>query len=298
MKIKILFFSIFAILMVGCGSGNKKGLNGGYSCGWESGYLVNGCWEDSNELKDYSIQVVSDNVRKGMKAMRFEVRPGDDPLGCVGCGERAEVLNMITKNGDVINETKKSGTKYYAFSVMFDKNWENPKSDYDGLWSHFFQLHGPDILDGSAAIAMDTTNSTGGEGISILISTGDLDDEDNVFSSMVFDLKESGLNKGEWVDFVIKINFSVENGRIEVWRRNDNETNFKVVMNTINKYPNGIPTLQYRASYKKGAIEDHYWKHGIYRPHQDITTGPTSILWLDGISRGENFSWVKRNAFP
>jgi len=270
-----------------------------FSCGWERGYKDNGCWDESNELHDYSIQIVSSPVRKGKKSARFEVRPGDDPLGCEGCGERAEVADMTTLDGIEISETEKSGTQYYAFSVMFDENWENPQPDYDGLWSLFFQLHGPDNLNGSPAFAIDTTSSNGGTGISVSISSGDLDDDNNEFSSMAFDLSDNRLTRGHWIDFIIKIKFASNNsGSIKVWRRNYNSSNFIVALDTKEQYPNGIPTLQYRTSYQEGAILDHYWKHGIYRPHQDLKTGKANILWLDGMSRANSFTAAKNAAFP
>jgi len=270
-----------------------------FSCSWERGYKDNGCWDESNELHDYSIQIVSSPVRKGEKAACFEVRPGDDPLGCEGCGERAEVADMTTLTGVEINETEKSGTQYYAFSVMFDKNWINPVADYDGLWSHFFQLHGPDILNASAAFAIDTVSSNDGTGISVNLSTGDLDDENNVFRSISFDLSDNELNRGQWIDFVIKIKFASSNsGSVIVWRRNYGSNAFTVVLNTKDTYPNGVPTLQYRSSYQNGAILDHYWKHGIYRPHQNLETGKINILWLDGMSRASSLNAAKNAAFP
>lgn len=270
-----------------------------FSCGWERGYKDYGCWDESNELHDYSIQIVSSPVRKGEKAARFEVRPGDDPLGCEGCGERAEVADMTTLDGIEINEAKQSGIQYYAFSVMFDENWDNPQTDYDGLWSHFFQLHGPDDLNGSAAFAMDTVSSNDELGISVLLSTGDLDDDNNEFSSIAFDLSDNALNRGHWIDFVVKIKFASNNtGSAKVWRRNHDSSGFTIALDTKDQYPNGVPTLQYRTSYQDGVILDHYWKHGIYRPHQNLETGTINILWVDGMSRASSFNAAKNAAFP
>jgi len=271
-----------------------------FSCGWERGYLENGCWDESNEVDDnYSIQMVSSPVRKGNRSARFEVRPGDDPLGCEGCGERAEVADMTTLTGEEINETEESGTQYYAFSVMFEEDWLNPQPSDDGLWSHFFQLHGPDVLNASAAFAIDTVSSNDGTGISVNLNTGDLDDENNPFRYKSFDLSDNALNRGEWIDFIIKIKFaSTHSGSVKVWRRNQGSHSFAMVLDTKDTYPNGVPTLQYRSSYQGGAVLDHYWKHGIYHPRQNMETGKTSILWLDGMSRTSSFNAAKHTSFP
>jgi hypothetical protein len=264
-----------------------------FSCGWETTILGDGCWDEKNQMASYSIQRVTDHVRKGNYSARFEVRPGDDPIGCTGCGERAEVAEMRITSNNLIQEDDDSGTQYYAFSVRFDENWVSPEEDpVDGLWSHFFQLHGPDILETSSAFAMDTLNTSNNEGISVILHTGDLDDPNNSLQWATYELSEGSLNKGNWIDFVIKIKWASDfTGSVDVWRRDEGETDFALVL-TINN----VPTLQYRESVNGGAVGSHYWKHGFYRPVQPGSV--INILWLDGMSRGDTFDAVVGAAFP
>ena len=264
-----------------------------FSCGWETKILGNGCWNEKNQMASYSIQRVTDHVRKGNYSARFEVRPGDDPIGCTGCGERAEVAGMITEDGVEINENENSGTQYYAFSVRFDENWVAPEEDpEDGLWSIFLQLHGPDILEASPSFAMDTLNASKNDGISVVLHAGNLDDPENSLQWATYELSESGLNRGNWIDFVVKIKFASDfTGSVSVWRRDEGETDFTLVL-TINN----VPTLQYRESVNGGAVGPHYWQHGFYRPVQSGSV--INILWLDGMSRGDTFDAVVNAAFP
>jgi len=270
--------------------------NVSFSCGWETKILGNGCWDEENRMADYSIQRVTDHVRKGNYSARFEVRPGDDPIGCTGCGERAEVADMLTEDGVEINENENSGTQYYAFSVRFDENWVAPEEDpEDGLWSIFFQLHGPDELGASPSFSLDTLYSDGNEtteNICVMLHSGDLDDPENSLQWQNYPLSNGALNRGQWIDFVIKIKWAADfTGSVDVWRRDEGETDFTLVLSL-----NNVPTLQYRSSVNGGAVGDHYWKHGFYRPVQHGSV--VNILWLDGMSRGDTFDAVVDAAFP
>jgi hypothetical protein len=57
--------------------------------GFETGNLSE--WDKANALPG-RVTVVTDPVREGVYAGRFEVRPGDNPLPWCECGERAEVV--------------------------------------------------------------------------------------------------------------------------------------------------------------------------------------------------------------
>ena len=279
------------------------------SCGYESGeYIKNGCWDEPDEkFGDYSINVVtsirlknntSKTIRKGQRALRFEVRNGDEPFGCdpsINCGERAEVSYIRDENGKTF-ETAQSGTQFYAFSVMFDSDWENPKPDrHNDLWGHFFQLHGPneDIngkdLNASAAISLNTMLTNNEPGISLILYTGDLSNPDYAENS--FDLEgNNSLNKGNWIDFILKIKFSTsKTGAITIWRRDEGDNDFVEVLNKT-----GIATLQYHSNEETDG--KHNWQQGFYRPQQQSPL--TNVLWFDGMSRGTSFEMVKNASFP
>lgn len=248
-----------------------------FSNGWETGITGNGLWYGKQEVSADRLQRVTDIVRKGLYSLRVEVNPGDDPLN--SSGERAEVLTMTDSTGSTINENASSGTKYFAFSVRLDPNWQTPAPDSEsGHWSIILQLHGDDSYHASPAIAFYALDR-----FLVTTNAGNLDSN----SGRSFELSNSSLNKGYWVDFIMKVSFdTTAAGEITVWRRDEGEADFTQVMSS------STPTLQYLSA--TGVI-DHYWKAGLYRNTQSSIT---SILWLDGITRADTFEEVGLAAFP
>ncbi|WP_456445356.1 heparin lyase I family protein [Thiolapillus sp.] len=257
-----------------------------FYCDWEQQITGGSCWDELYAAGEGRFVRVTDPVRQGRHAVRVEVRPGDDPLHCEGCGERSEVSNMRDQQGRVIMEDEHSGVKFYAFSIMLDAGWQTPEPEDDGLWGIVFQLHGPDELDASQSVALDVTGiDREGEGFNIILNGGDLDDPDNSLQSEAFPLSDPDLNKGHWVDFILKIRFASDfSGAVDVWRRNEGEEKFRHVLALRD-----VPTLQYRSSVNHGRVGPHNWQHGFYRPRQKHIT---NVLWLDRVLRGSRLADV------
>ena len=97
-----------------------------------------------------------------------------------------------------------------------------------------------------------------------------------------YDLSESGLNKGKWVDFVTRIKFAATaTGTIEIWRRDEGESDFIKVLSLTNK-----ATLDNDGS-------QHYWKHGLYRS----PSSHTNIFYLDNLVLADTFEEAVQAAF-
>ncbi|BAO45311.1 hypothetical protein TBH_C2401 [Thiolapillus brandeum] len=258
-----------------------------FYCDWEKEMTGGRCWDELHTGGKGRFIRVTEPVRQGHHAVRVEVRPGDDPLHCGDCGERAEVSYMRDARGNRILEDERSGVKFYAFSLMLDKDWQTPEAAQDGLWGLVFQLHGPDELSASPSIALDVTGDAAGnhEGFHINLHAGDLDDPRRSLQWKSFPLSDARLNRGHWVDFILKIRFAADfTGSVDVWRRDEGGDRFRHVLAL-----GDVPTLQYRGSVNHGQVGSHYWQHGFYRPRQSHIV---NVLWLDRVLRGSRLSDV------
>ncbi len=252
-----------------------------FSGDWEDGLIGPGNWRTLQIVDGDRFQRVTAPVRQGQYAVRVEVRPGDDPIH--SSGERAEALVMLNADGKRLNESVSSGTQYYAFSVRLDADWQMPEAGKGGSWAIIFQLHGPDVIKASPAVAIRAH-----EQFELSLHSGDLDSRAKSLRWQSYPFSEGSLNRGQWVDLVLRIHFASDfTGAVQVWRRNEGEHDFREVLSLED-----VPTLQYRSS--KGAVGAHYWKHGLYRSKQ---TTLTNVLWLDGLTRGDTFKDVVRAAF-
>jgi len=183
-----------------------------------------------------------------------------------------------------IDENESSGTQYYAFSVRLAPDWQPPEPDWDGLWGIVLQLHGPDSYMTSPSFCVQVLDQ-----YYIMLHSGDLDSPEDSLQWEFYPLANTGLNRGYWVDLVVKIKLAQDfTGSVDVWRRNEGQASFTHVLSV-----DDVPTLQYKSS--QGGVGDHYWQHGFYRPEQDTIT---HVLWLDGLTRGDTFDDVVRAAFP
>jgi hypothetical protein len=254
-----------------------------FSDPWETGLVGNGLWRDYHVVSSDRFTRVTDIKRKGNYAVRVEVRPGDQPDG--DSGNRNEVVDMTDWRGSNIRENTRSGTVYYGFSIRLDASYQTPVEHGEGAgtWAIVLQLHGPDELSASPVFSFNALDT-----FQVFTRPGNLDLGAEIVK---YNLSENGLNKGNWVDFVIKIVFAKDTtGSFQVWRRDEGESDFTSVLSVAN-----VSTLQYKNSVNGGAVGEHYWCHGLYEPEQ---TTITNILWLDGITRDSSYASVVAKAFP
>lgn len=260
---------------------------GGFETGLTSSKLD---WGHAERAAADRLQRVTSVTRKGKYALRVEVRPGDQAVNDAGrilpTGETAQLLILLDSKGQRIDENERSGTKYFAFSVRLDTAWKSPGPDVTGRgsWSIIWELHGPvgpPYTGVSPAFAFYARDR-----FSVAVNGGNIDDRQNLRN---YELSNSLLNAGNWVDFVVKITFAATSaGEVVVWRRDEGQADFGQVLSIA------TPTLHYKTS---TGVLDHYWKAGLYRGKQP-QGGVTSVLWLDGFTRADTFEEAKREAFP
>ena len=242
---------------------------------WEE-YDEFGSWKTTQIADSNRYQLVGDHRRVGKRAARFEVRPDD----LVAEGERAEVVTMQTKAGTDLNETEASGTQYFSLSVRLADDWQVPTGD-GSQWCLISQLHGPNVFATFPSVALHVLDS-----FYVVTGGGDLDSPHRY----TITLSNGELRRGHWIDFVIKIVFAKDTtGAVTVWRRDEGDGAFTQVASRT-----GVPTLQYKTSYNEGAVEDHYWKFGIYRSAQDSII---NVLHMDCVARAASFDAVAKAAW-
>ena len=231
--------------------------------GWEQGLLTGpGNWANKQAVGADRMQIVSDIVRAGSKAMRVELRPGDNPLNCCFSSERAELTIMTNPDNTQLLEGVASGTQYFAFSVRLEPRFQFP------LWSILLQLHGPDYLDAYPLVAIGVDAN----GYNLDHFGGDVAVAPRIHRAL------GPATRGHWTDFILKITFSKDaKGDITVWRRDEGQDKFYEVTHLTN-----IPTLQYRST---DPIGGHYWKTGFYRSKEAFT----NVLWNDGVTRSNTY---------
>jgi uncharacterized protein (TIGR03382 family) len=152
---------------------------------FESGDLS--AWTGTQAVSADRLQIVSDPVREGSKALKVTVNHGDDPINCGN--DRAEMLNM---------SYEAVGSEYfYRFSVMFPNDYpSHPK------WQLFSQWHQTG-LNGSPPVEMYVA------GEQIRFRAGGEEE-----------LWKGPLQRGQWIDFVLHIRWSDDpkQGFVELYR--------------------------------------------------------------------------------
>ncbi len=235
---------------------------------WETGQLTgNGNWRAIQQDGLGGMTLLHDGgARQGIYYARVELGPATDSNS-----QRSEVVDMTTATGGLIRENESSGTQQYSFSVKFDASWQTiVPLDNNGAWGIFFQLHPDDRLLSNPAIELGATDQ-----IRLGARTGDIVTN----RGRGYDLSNDGgsLNKGHWIDFILTVKYAKDStGFIKVQRRDEGQTSYREVLNLQN-----MPTLQYSSNLFDSAVLDHYWKHGLYRSHSNLT----SILYNDGMTR-------------
>jgi Ca2+-binding RTX toxin-like protein len=228
--------------------------------GYESKLTGSGGWKATQTARSGAISIDNNVARSGNSSVRIEVAPGDK-VGSTA-GERAELVHPLNSGGGSITEGVNSGTKYFGFSVLIDKNWDAPGRG--SIW----QLHGPSGMPPAFTFQASDKFSVKTNG-----GTSGLDKQQK------FSLSQSSLNKGDWVDWIVKINFSVSNsGEVEVFRRDQGQNSFAKVLDV------NAPTVMAPNGNPSSLVH----KHGLYRDAEP----QKNVLWLDNWVRGDSFDDV------
>lgn len=251
-----------------------------FSTDWESatyyGAGVPNVWWGIERVAEDRFARQQTYVRHGSWAIKVEVQPGD-----YIDGERSEVTVPQDDDGVVIWTTENNGTEYIAFSTYFPSDYVTLDADH---WLIFCQLHGAGALP--PALDFEVYVEDGTDHIYIRMSQGNQDTPSEVY----YPLSENGINKGYWIDWVLKIKYAITTtGSIDVYRRDEGDSSFTNVCSHDN-----IATLQYSTGEENPEDREHYWKHGVYRA---VTAGKTSIIYIDGFTIASTFDAAVNNAF-
>jgi hypothetical protein len=136
-------------------------------------------------------------VRHGTYAARYEVRPGDDPIGA--SGERAEAFKVTGEN---------AGTEsWWGWSTYFGDDFNaNPNT----FWNIFTQWHHNGCCgQANAHFEVDTTTSTWG--IQLRTFGGSANENERTF-------RLADFQRNVWYDFVFHVRWAADGtGFVEVW---------------------------------------------------------------------------------
>ncbi len=292
--IYLVFLSFFLCRLPAYSQQGNIIFKGDFNNGIIASKYTPGTWQKyspTNPFKgDHRWQLDSLIMRQGRYSMRVELLPGDTTNSQ---SDRAEILSMYDSLGNKIVENGTGDSvKYYAFSIRLDTDWVSPsQGTVNGLGAHgiFFQLH---------KLVLNDNNDTTGPAFAMQVTdkfyvTQHVGDFYNATDAS-YDLSDTSLKKGTWIDFVVKLKFSITNtGEIIVWRRNTDQTLFTQVLHVIN-----INTLMYQLVNNVKKPLDHEWHAGYYRTRQ-LTNGQgvKNVLWLDGFTIAQTAAPAQLNAF-
>ncbi|MBL1074078.1 polysaccharide lyase [Nocardia sp. 2] len=205
-----LLTALLAVLVVACSPGappRPQSFVGDYETGdfsqWaycQNIVVTSGpCTSYSNTD---SMQVVSDTVRQGRYAARFEVDQGDTP-GSICCGDRAEV------SGENATDADEGDERWYQWSTRFAPNFPAGRG-----WSVLSQWHAN--ADGSPPLAIgagptNVSEDHWGVVVSTWYAPGDPGPTYTPWSRQIV--------TGEWTDIKLHVKWSVEDseGYLELW---------------------------------------------------------------------------------
>ena len=219
---------------------------------WETGDTSQ--WGVKCVAKD-RLQIVTDPVRQGRYAARFEVRPGDKPSTS---GERCEVYR------DYRGDESAGQSYYYAWSTMVAPGWVNPRN-----YGIFVQFHTTWPM--APALEISTQN---GE-FYVITRGGDRYNYDGRRTTLV-----PTLSPGRWNDFVMHVKWGVSDGAVKIWHRVQGQAQFNVVFDKTN-----VPNILTDGSTASKLL----LRHGYYR---GSGSPGTAVVHQDGMRRAATFNDV------
>ncbi|MGF7075528.1 polysaccharide lyase [Mucilaginibacter sp. R-33] len=212
-----------------------------------------------------SVEVTSEQSRfRGGRSLKLSLAKADWSRQS---NRRTEIMNTRFK------EFTMGRDWWVGFSEYIPNDWENDlKGNQDVIWQFHGAVNGPG--GGSPPLAAYVE----GDSLRVVLRTGDVP---SAYGKSNY-LARFSVPKGEWSDWVIKVNFDYENGSVKIWR------NGKVLVDyhgsTMYKWINQVN--------EKGP----YLKLGIYKPGwAELPTVATKrVIYLDAITvAGSNGSYDK-----
>ena len=178
---------------------------------WNEYYTMNVCVAPTCPLSDFALERSQKYTRSGQSSLRVFLRP--TPLHKWPLGEathRAE-LSPYSKS-PVAQYPKENEERWYGMSVLFPTDFVfAPKELADELRFIIAQWHHG--TEGSPIFAFEVH----GDRIGVGIATRSGESTNSIFASPQYIAK---IVRGEWMDLVVQIRWSKNNGMINVWVNN------------------------------------------------------------------------------
>lgn len=202
---------------------------------------------------------ISSPVRQGNSAIRYVVRPGDDPIN--SSGERSELV--------VFPGTRDGDEEWWAWSTYFPEAWNpNPNTEWNIItqWHHTGSTCGPPL-----SLRVDTRQDP--NYVRVKIRGGNLGNCSAQYGPT--DIRLHDVEKGKWFDYIVHVVWRDDpSGLVEVW---------------VNG--NKVVSRQHATLYSgQGA----YFKQGLYRGESNRTTE----IIHDGTVLGQSFEDVRGGPPP
>jgi len=207
---------------------------------------------------------VTEPKRQGGRAARFEVRPGDDPIGANG--ERAEVLADVPEGGGTVGKEA-----WYGWSTRFPADL-NPSTG-KGSFNIFTQWH--ENVSGRCIPPLSFMVDTPAQGSRMRMRVRGGREVSPCIYETHRDFDFGPIQHDRWYDFVVHVKWSADpaNGFIEAWL-------------------NGQRVVPLTAGATMAPGSDVYLKQGWYR-----TDSPqTSVVFHDSMRRGSSYRAVDPSA--
>lgn len=246
-------------------------------------------WDEANyveELEPERIEVVTEPVRQGRYAGRFEVRPGDkadagNEFNDESSGERAEVSRHFS------GQEGEGDEFFYSVSMFLPEDWIQEQEG----WRVPLQFHSVnDQLNGRSPVpplALDFLPPDGRDngkddgGLFLELHGGDVTEDGSAEHNNALILPLP-VQTGVWHDFILQVKWEPDDGEAKVWHRvAGQDDDF-----TLRAELSDVPTLLY-VTEPEASVSDVFMRQGLYRADND--DDQTNVLYMDAMRRGDSF---------
>ena len=219
-------------------------------------------WEEQSAGKPWSIQIVSDNVRKGRAAIRFEVRQGD---------ERISPRSGMTSYRSELNErpifTAAMGKDYwYGFSMYIPEDFPETNSRLNiGQWHASYDEELGEI---KRSPILSQKYKRGKFYVNVRYSSQEIQKSNDGIKKLI--LETRNMQKGVWHDFIYHVKWSYrDDGYVDMWL-------------------DGNKLIEYKGPVGYNDKDGPYFKYGIYR--DDVPEA--YVIYFDEYRRGNSYEDV------
>jgi len=248
--------------------------------------------EKSMTNTKYGVTTVSDPVRAGRKAQRFEVRAGD----CAGqdCKTDRERAQYTIRKA-----WKYGAPQWVGFSVYLPADFQTSQR-VDTTFAILHQRGGPtNTKEGHRADPPVAQFVLRGNQVSVVVhfltgSPTEVRDEVKVLP-----LGDLGAMRGRWTDILLR--FDTSDGRqvLEVYLNGKKRAAIPDLLSLGAEYAN-LPVYQREAAIENFIShrpKEYYFQYGIYRAFVSRHGGPmpTQVLYVDEVRMGRSIETVLVN---